>query len=164
MDDDRLSRAVRGRVWQAQRQSNMASAFALAAALNCAATTAQAATLVSSAPRSIRSAPRIPLNLREAPTAANVADGNAIRFDPSLAGSTITLTTGELKINHAITLVGPGAGNLVIRRRCQSHFLCVVREQEPARIDLGTVAAQRHTANCGGAIAWKRCYFDLSDE
>jgi len=40
--------------------------------------------------------------------------GDTIAFAPSLAGQTITLTSGELLINKNLTISGPGAGDLTI--------------------------------------------------
>jgi hypothetical protein len=40
--------------------------------------------------------------------------GDTIAFAPSLAGQTITLTSGELVINKSLTIQGPGAGLLAI--------------------------------------------------
>src|SRR5262249_29411205 len=39
--------------------------------------------------------------------------GDTIVFDPSLSG-TITLTSGELALNHNLTIQGPGAGTLTV--------------------------------------------------
>src|SRR6516165_5728506 len=41
-------------------------------------------------------------------------DGYTIVFAPSLVGQTITLTSGELLIDHGVTMTGPGAGNLTV--------------------------------------------------
>jgi hypothetical protein len=40
--------------------------------------------------------------------------GDTIVFDPSLAGQTITLTSGELALDKSLTIQGPGAGQLTI--------------------------------------------------
>jgi hypothetical protein len=42
------------------------------------------------------------------------SDGDTIRFDPSLNGQTITLTSGELSVNKNVTISGPGAGQLSV--------------------------------------------------
>src|SRR5262249_25659520 len=44
----------------------------------------------------------------------NAHNGSLIRFAPSLAGSTITLTSGELSINHNVNIVGLGMNRLTI--------------------------------------------------
>lgn len=41
-------------------------------------------------------------------------NGDTIVFAPCIAGKTITLTKGELLINKAVTITGPGAGSLTI--------------------------------------------------
>jgi hypothetical protein len=40
--------------------------------------------------------------------------GDTINFNPSLAGQTITLTSGQLVINHNLDIEGLGAGNLTV--------------------------------------------------
>jgi hypothetical protein len=45
-------------------------------------------------------------------TMAAAASGDTIRFDPSLAGQTITLTSGQLVINMNLDI--EGAGNLTV--------------------------------------------------
>lgn len=54
------------------------------------------------------------LTLREAVGLANTTDADVITFDPGLAGSTITLTGGELQISSSMTIQGPGASALTI--------------------------------------------------
>src|SRR2546423_14183671 len=49
---------------------------------------------------------------RQAP--ATATDGDRIQFDPSLNGQTITLTSGELRVDKNITIVGPCAGQLAV--------------------------------------------------
>ena len=53
-----------------------------------------------------------PRSLRD--TIAAAQSGDRIVFDPSLAGQTITLTSGELAINKSLTIMGPGAGQLAV--------------------------------------------------
>lgn len=45
---------------------------------------------------------------------ADVFSGGTITFNPGLAGSTITLTNGELLLARNVTITGPGANQLVI--------------------------------------------------
>ena len=53
-------------------------------------------------------------SLREAITQANAtAPPNTVNFDPALTGS-IILTTGQIRIAAAMSIVGPGAGKLTI--------------------------------------------------
>lgn len=51
-------------------------------------------------------------SLRAALAAA--ADGDTINFDPSVNGQTITLTSGQLSVNHSIAITGPGADMLAV--------------------------------------------------
>ena len=44
------------------------------------------------------------------------ADGDTIAFDPSLNGNAIDLTTGELLVQHDISIVGPGSDQLTVER------------------------------------------------
>jgi len=44
----------------------------------------------------------------------DASDGDTIRFDPSLNGRTIILTSGELSVNKNVTISGPGAGQLSV--------------------------------------------------
>lgn len=41
-------------------------------------------------------------------------DGDTIVFDSSLAGQTITLTSGEIVIKNSIDIEGPGASSLAV--------------------------------------------------
>ena len=61
-----------------------------------------------------------PGSLRQALADAN--DGDTINFDPALNGQTITLTTAELAINHAVTILGPGPNLLTVARSSQTQF------------------------------------------
>ena len=45
---------------------------------------------------------------------AAAQSGDTINFDPSLAGQTITLTSGELDINKNLDIEGPGANQLTV--------------------------------------------------
>src|SRR5262249_48962838 len=51
-------------------------------------------------------------SLRDEIAAAH--SGDTIGFDPSLAGQTIALTSGELAISKSLAIQGPGAGLLAI--------------------------------------------------
>ncbi len=53
-------------------------------------------------------------SLRDAIAAAS--DGDTIQFDAALNGQIIALTSGELVIDASITIAGPGADQLTIRR------------------------------------------------
>lgn len=53
-------------------------------------------------------------SLREAIGLANGSPNNVVQFNPSLKGSTITLTTGEIEITKPMTIAGLGANLLTI--------------------------------------------------
>src|SRR6266403_2283751 len=55
-----------------------------------------------------------PGSLRD--TLAATGDGDTIQFDSTLNGQAITLTSGELPITHNITISGPGANLLTVKR------------------------------------------------
>jgi CSLREA domain-containing protein len=52
-------------------------------------------------------------SLREAVAAANAGAGNVVKFSPSLAGTPIVLTAGEIQLG-ALTIAGPGADQITI--------------------------------------------------
>ena len=163
LDDNNLASALRGIVSRGHRDSTVVSALALAAALGCAATTAQAGNtyIVSTALDPI--GPADTLSLREAITAANGADGNTIQFAPALAGSTITLTTGEIQINHAMNIVGPGAGELEISGAYASRIFYLSCANTSQHVAISGLSLRNgSTAGYGGAISSKSCYLDLS--
>jgi hypothetical protein len=53
-----------------------------------------------------------PGSLRD--TIAASRNGDTINFDPSLEGQTITLTSGELVIDHSLDIEGPGGNHLPV--------------------------------------------------
>jgi hypothetical protein len=64
-----------------------------------------------------------PGSLRAAVSAA--ASGDTVTFDPSLNGTTITLTSGEIAMSKALTINGPGAANLTISGNHSSRIFNV---------------------------------------
>jgi hypothetical protein len=54
-------------------------------------------------------------SLRDTIAAAADSD-DTIQFDPALNGQAITLTSAQLLINKQLTIAGPGAGKLTVRR------------------------------------------------
>ncbi len=58
-------------------------------------------------------------------TITNSHTGNVISFAPALMGKLITLTSGEILINHSLTINGPGAGNLTISGNNNSRIFHV---------------------------------------
>ncbi len=59
-------------------------------------------------------------SLRDAIAKAN--SGDTILFDSSLAGQTITLTSGELAITKSLDIEGPGASLLTVSGNHQSRI------------------------------------------
>jgi len=55
-----------------------------------------------------------PGSLRDSVLSAG--NGDVVQLDPSLNGQTITLTTGGIPINGGVTIEGPGASLLTVRR------------------------------------------------
>ncbi len=163
MNDNKLASTLSGIVSRDHRESTFVSALALAAALAGAAPGAQAGNtyIVSTALDPV--GPPDSLSLREAITAANIADGNTIQFAPALAGSTITLTTGEIQINHAMNIVGPGAGNLAISGAYASRIFYLSCADKSQHVSISGLALRNGSAaGYGGAISSKHCYLDLS--
>ena len=162
-DDNNLASTLRGIVSRGHRDSTVVSALAFAAALNCASTTAQAGNTYIVSTALDPTGPANSLSLREAITAANLADGNTVQFDPALAGSTITLTTGEIQISHAMNIVGPGAGKLAISGAYASRIFYLSCPSASQHVSISGLSLRNgSTAAYGGAIASKRCYLDLS--
>ncbi|MEP7043508.1 MAG: hypothetical protein ABI843_10630 [Dokdonella sp.] len=63
------------------------------------------------------------LSLRQAVELANASVGNTVKFDQSLAGSTITLADGEIEITQTQTeILGPGANLLTISGNDKSRI------------------------------------------
>jgi len=163
MNDNNLASALRGIVSRGHRDSTVVSALGLAAVLSCAATTAQAGNTYVVSTALDPTGPANSLSLREAITAANVADGNTVQFDPALAGSTITLTTGEIQISHAMNIVGPGAGNLSISGADANRIFYLSCANVSQHVSISGLSLRNgSTAGYGGAISSKRCYLDLS--
>jgi hypothetical protein len=162
-DDNNLASALRGIVSREHRDSTVVSALALAAVLSWAATTAQAGNTYVVSTALDPTGPANSLSLREAITAANIADGNTIQFDPALAGSTITLTTGEIQISHSMNIVGPGAGKLAISGGDAGRIFYLSCANATQHVSISGLSLRNgSTTGDGGAISSKRCYLDLS--
>ena len=89
-------------------------------------------------------------SLRQALTLANGDLGDTITFDPTVAG-TITLTSGELAVNHSMTITGPGAAALTISGGQASRVL----HMTGGTVTLSglTLAAGSTVASGGGILA-----------
>ncbi|KAB7745655.1 family 16 glycosylhydrolase [Nostocoides sp. F2B08] len=73
-------------------------------------------------------------SLRQALT--EVADGGTISFDPSLAGETLTLTSGQLEIAGSVTIDGPDSGPVTISGGDASRVVQVAAGTEVSMNDL----------------------------
>ena len=94
-----------------------------------------------------------PGSLRDAVAQANLGAGpNTIVFAPGSSGP-IVLTTGQIQISDALTIVGPGAADLTIDGNANNRIFAINDSNPPAcpalrgrrlrRIDLGAHADQR---------------------
>jgi hypothetical protein len=104
------------------------------------------------------------LSLRQAIAAANASDGNTVQFDPALAGSTITLATGQLVIDHAMTIVGPGADKLAISGANASRIFrldCPYYGSHTVTIS-ALALVEGNTGGDGGALYSHNCQLLLS--
>jgi hypothetical protein len=99
-----------------------------------------------------------PDSLRDALSRA--ANGDLITFDPSLAGTTITLTSGELTVAANVVIEGLGADQLTVSGNDASRVFNVA----PGEIVSlsGLTIADGKTAATGGGV-WNRGRLTLSD-
>lgn len=160
--------AWRAREAFAPRLPERALRSALASALGLAALLGPAAPLAATFVVDTSGDPGPPgtLSLRQAIDAANSGNGNTVQFDPSLAGSTITLATGELFIDHAMTIAGPGAGKLTISGANASRIFrleCPYYGSTPVSISSLTLANGKATYADGGALSSQNCLLQLAD-
>jgi hypothetical protein len=105
------------------------------------------------------------VTLRQAIAAANASDGNTVQFDPSLAGSTITLATGELLIDHAMTIVGLGVDRLAISGANASRIFrldCPADGTKAVSISSLTLVNGNAGGGDGGALRSQNCHLFLS--
>jgi len=167
-DDDRRACAASGacatthRVAHALR-SSLAAAMGLTVAFAPATALAGTTFTVNSAGDSAGGPGT--LTLRQAITAANASDGNTVQFDSSLAGSTITLATGELLIDHAMTIVGPGVGKLAISGGNSSRIFrldCPAVGTRAVSISSLTLVNGDAGGGDGGALRSQNCELLLS--
>ncbi len=91
--------------------------------------------------------------LRAAITTANANPGDMIVFAPTLAGSTITLTGGELSITASMTIDGRGANELTINGAGTSRVFDINGDTAPTINITGlTLVDANATGGNGGAI------------
>ncbi len=82
-------------------------------------------------------------------------NGDTIRFASDMSGQTITLTSGELSIDHNLNIVGPGENKLTIDGNGQSRIFDITRASNVSISDL-TIAdglagtASPHPGEGGG--------------
>lgn len=107
-----------------------------------------------------------PGSLREAIALAN--SGDTINFAPSLNGQTITLTSDQLTINANITINGPGANLLTVRRSNAAGITAFrifrINPNQKVTISGLTVAngnAHGDPVDAGGAIYNFRAYLTV---
>jgi len=104
------------------------------------------------------------MSLRQAIAAADASDGNTVQFAASLAHSTITLTTGNIPISSAISIVGPGADNITISGGNASRiFLPSCSTNKLVSISGLTLSDGNAGVQNGGAIFSFGCKLSLSD-
>jgi parallel beta-helix repeat protein len=80
---------------------------------------------------------------------ANAADGDTINFQAGLTG-TLTLTTGQLEVNDAVTVTGPGSGVVTIDGNAASSVFYL---NAPGNADItisGLTITNGHAAHGGG--------------
>ncbi|HET7063724.1 MAG TPA: right-handed parallel beta-helix repeat-containing protein [Rudaea sp.] len=93
--------------------------------------------------------------LRQAVFQANGSANNIVQFDPSLNGSTITLTQGEVAINQPMYIVGPGANKLTVSGNDASRIFNIsTASATPIAVMLSglTMSHGKAAGNLGGAI------------
>jgi predicted outer membrane repeat protein len=81
---------------------------------------------------------------------AAAKNNDTIVFAPSLAGQTVTLTSGELLINHNVTIAGPGAGELTINGNHASRVFEVAKGANSVTVSGLTIGSGQ--AVVGGGI------------
>jgi len=93
--------------------------------------------------------------LRQAVFQANGSANNIVQFDPSLNGSTITLTQGEIAINEPMYVIGPGANELTVSGNDASRIFNIsTASATPIAVMLSglTMSHGKPASNIGGAI------------
>ena len=78
-------------------------------------------------------------------------NNDTIVFAPSLDGQTITLTSGELLINHNVTIAGPGAGELTVSGNHASRVFEVAKGAKSVTLS-GLTISNGQAAVAGGIL------------
>jgi predicted outer membrane repeat protein len=94
---------------------------------------------------------RGPGSLRQAILDNNAADGGIIVFDAGLAGQTITLTSGELAINHDATITGLGASQLAVSGNNASRIFDIATPSTVSIAGLTLTGGATSGVNTGAA-------------
>src|SRR5262245_36476622 len=102
-----------------------------------------------------------PGSLRDA--IAHAQDGDDIDFAPSLAGQTITLTSGALVIKDSVEIKGPGAQLLAISGN-DTHRVFAIDEGLTVRIAGLTITHGRAGGSGGGGILNGRSSLSLAND
>jgi hypothetical protein len=92
---------------------------------------------------------------------ALASSGDTINFDPSLAGQTITLTSGELVVNTSLEIDGLGASHLTVSGNDASRVFDISGGGTVGIADLaithGRSAQGAGIDNAGSALTLLRC-------
>src|SRR5438105_1571792 len=83
---------------------------------------------------------------------AAAAAGDTIDFSASLTGQSIVLTSGEISIDKALTISGPGAQNLTVNGGFSSRIFNVTALAATVSISGLTLAHGNSGASSGGAM------------
>jgi hypothetical protein len=104
------------------------------------------------------------LSLRQAVAAASGSDGNTVVFDPSLAGSTITLATGEIVVSRAMNIVGLGADRLAVSGNDSSRIFKLDCADTNAQVAISslTLTHGKVVGDNGGALYSRKCKLQMS--
>jgi hypothetical protein len=97
---------------------------------------------------------------------ANAQAGDVIRFDPSLFGKSISLTSGEIDINVSLSIQGPGTGKLAVSGGDSSAVFGIGGAGASVTVS-GLTLTQGHAARggaihddaAGGQLTVQNCYF-----
>jgi hypothetical protein len=100
------------------------------------------------------------LSLRQAVDAA--AAGDTVQFDPSLSGSTITLSTGQIYVSHEMSIVGPGMDRLTISGAGSSRIFYLYCVAPNSVVSISSLSLTNGNAATGGALTSYDCYTVLS--
>jgi len=100
--------------------------------------------------------------LRAAVASANASPGSTVQFNPSLNGSTITLTNGQIPVTTAVAIQGPGANQLTISGNNTSRIFQVGSGGGQVTISGLTLSAGK-SAGKGGAIYANNSRLTLQD-